>query len=86
MENNDVDIVLTTRELARVIKRAGINWKALPNEEFDDDLIGDYSGACVIFGVTGGKGCGIYYYGFQTLKFKKKGCFRALLFFAYKYK
>lgn len=52
--NQDVDIVLTTRELARVIKRAGINWKALPDEEFDDDLIGDYSGAAVIFGVTGG--------------------------------
>lgn len=52
--NKDVDIVLTTRELARVIKRSGINWNMLPNEEFDDDLIGDYTGAGVIFGVTGG--------------------------------
>ncbi|MFA6667385.1 MAG: NADH-dependent [FeFe] hydrogenase, group A6 [Bacilli bacterium] len=52
--NPDVDIVLTTREIARVIKRSGINWKSLPDEQFDDDLIGDYTGAGVIFGVTGG--------------------------------
>ncbi len=51
---DDVDAVLTTRELAKLIKRAGINWDKLPEEEFDDDLIGDYSGAGVIFGVTGG--------------------------------
>lgn len=51
---NDVDAVLTTRELARIIKRSGIDWKHLPDEEFDDDLIGSYSGAGVIFGVTGG--------------------------------
>lgn len=50
----DVDCVLTTRELAKIIKRAGINWNRLPEEEFDDDLIGEYSGAGVIFGVTGG--------------------------------
>lgn len=51
----DVDAVLTTRELGRMIKRAGINWKLLPeNEEFDQDLLGEYSGAGVIFGVTGG--------------------------------
>ena len=51
----DVDAVLTTRELARMIKRAGINWKKLPeDEEFDQDLLGQYSGAAVIFGVTGG--------------------------------
>ena len=50
----DVDAVLTTRELARMIKRAGINWNMLPEEEFDPDLIGDYTGAGVIFGVTGG--------------------------------
>ena len=50
----DVDAVLTTRELARMIKRAGINWNLLPEEEFDPDLLGDYSGAGVIFGVTGG--------------------------------
>lgn len=51
---NDVDAVLTTRELARMIKRSGINWAKLPEEEFDPDLLGDYSGAGVIFGVTGG--------------------------------
>ena len=51
----DVDAVLTTRELGRMIKRAGINWKLLPeDEEFDQDLLGEYSGAGVIFGVTGG--------------------------------
>ena len=51
---NDVDAVLTTRELAKMIKRAGIIWKNLPEEEFDNDLLGEYSGAGVIFGVTGG--------------------------------
>ena len=51
---NDVDAVLTTRELAKMIKRAGIRWADLPEEEFDADLVGDYSGAGVIFGVTGG--------------------------------
>ena len=51
----DVDAVLTTREIARMIKRAGINWQKLPeDEEFDQDLLGEYSGAGVIFGVTGG--------------------------------
>ena len=51
---NDVDAVLTTRELAKLIKRAGIKWDKLPDEEFDQDLLGEYSGAGVIFGVTGG--------------------------------
>jgi len=50
----DVDAVLTTRELAKMIKRAGIQWNKLPEEEFDQDLLGQYSGAGVIFGVTGG--------------------------------
>ncbi|MBQ8525735.1 MAG: iron hydrogenase small subunit [Clostridia bacterium] len=50
----DVDAVLTTRELARMIKRAGILFTRLPDEEFDQDLMGDYTGAGVIFGVTGG--------------------------------
>ena len=52
--NKDVDAVLTTRELAKLIKRSGINWQKLPEEEFDQDLLGEYSGAGVIFGVTGG--------------------------------
>ncbi|MDD6799121.1 MAG: [FeFe] hydrogenase, group A, partial [Firmicutes bacterium] len=50
----DVDAVLTTRELARMIKRAGIIFTRLPDEEFDADIMGDYTGAGVIFGVTGG--------------------------------
>ena len=50
----DVDVVLTTRELAKLIRRAGINWNRLPEEEFDNDLLGEYTGAGVIFGVTGG--------------------------------
>ena len=50
----DVDAVLTTRELAVLIKRAGLLWDELPEEDFDQDLLGQYSGAGVIFGVTGG--------------------------------
>ena len=50
----DVDAVLTTRELWKCIKRSGINFTKLPDEEFDADFLGDYSGAGVIFGVTGG--------------------------------
>ena len=50
----DVDAVLTTRELGDLIKRAGILFRELPDEEFDQDLLGEYSGAAVIFGVTGG--------------------------------
>lgn len=50
----DVDVVLTTRELGQIIRRAGIIWNRLPDEEFDNDLLGDYTGAAVIFGVTGG--------------------------------
>ncbi len=51
---DDVDAVLTTRELAKLIKRSGMNWQRLPEEEFDQDLLGEYTGAGVIFGVTGG--------------------------------
>ena len=50
----DVDAGLTTRELAKMIKRAGILFTRLPDEEFDQDLMGEYTGAGVIFGVTGG--------------------------------
>jgi NADH-quinone oxidoreductase subunit G len=45
--------VLTTRELARLIKRAGIDFLNLPEEQADSP-IGAYSGAATIFGVTGG--------------------------------
>ena len=51
---NDVDAVITTRELARMIKRSGILFDRLPDEEWDQDIMGDYTGAAVIFGVTGG--------------------------------
>ena len=50
----DVDCVITTRELARMIRRAGIIFRRLPDEDWDEDIMGDYSGAGVIFGVTGG--------------------------------
>ena len=50
----DVDAVLTTRELGKVIKRAGIIFDKLPDEDFDTDIVHDYTGAGVIFGVTGG--------------------------------
>jgi len=50
----DVDAVITTRELALMIKRAGLIWDALPEEGFDQDMVGQYSGAGAIFGVTGG--------------------------------
>ena len=49
----DVDVALTTRELSRMIMRAGLKFTALPDEEFDDPL-GDDTGAAVIFGATGG--------------------------------
>lgn len=49
----DVDIALTTRELARMIDRAHINFNLLPDEAFDNPL-GEASGAGVIFGATGG--------------------------------
>ena len=52
--NKDVDAVLTTRELAKLIKRSGINFNKLPDEEFDQDIMGEYTGAGVIFGTTGG--------------------------------
>ena len=49
----DVDYVLTTRELARMIECAGIEFNTLPEENFDNPL-GSGSGAGVIFGATGG--------------------------------
>ncbi|MBR6020930.1 MAG: iron hydrogenase small subunit, partial [Kiritimatiellae bacterium] len=49
----DTDKVLTTRELARMIQSAGIEFNDLP-EEAADELLGEYTGAGTIFGVTGG--------------------------------
>lgn len=50
----DVDAVLTTRELAKLIKMFGINFRDLKDDDFDQDLFGEYSGAGVIFGASGG--------------------------------
>lgn len=49
----DVDEVITTRELARMIKEAGIDFANLPDGTFDS-LLGESTGAAVIFGATGG--------------------------------
>lgn len=49
----DVDANLTTRELARMIRQAGLDFVHLPEEKFDD-MLGESTGAGVIFGVTGG--------------------------------
>ena len=49
----DLDISITTRELARMIKRARIDFVNLPDEQFDSPL-GESTGAAVIFGATGG--------------------------------
>ena len=50
----DVDAVLTTRELSRMIKTAGIQFTQLPDADFDADLLGENTGAGVIFGASGG--------------------------------
>lgn len=49
----DVDAVLTTRELSRMFREAGVDFSHLPVEEFDNPL-GTSTGAAVIFGATGG--------------------------------
>ena len=50
---SDVDNVITTRELARMIKQAGIEFKDLEDEQFDNPM-GEATGAAAIFGTTGG--------------------------------
>nr|WP_319573502.1 NADH-dependent [FeFe] hydrogenase, group A6 [uncultured Draconibacterium sp.] len=52
-DNPDVDHAITTRELAALIKLSNIEFKSLPNEDFDNPL-GESTGAGVIFGTTGG--------------------------------
>ena len=52
-EYPDVDAVLTTRETARMIRNAGIEFSKLPDDHFDDPL-GESTGAAIIFGTTGG--------------------------------
>ncbi len=49
----DVDVVLTTRELGRMIRQAGIDFVNLPDGKYDDPM-GQYTGAGTIFGATGG--------------------------------
>jgi iron-only hydrogenase group A len=49
----DVDFVLTTRELAVMIKQAGIDFRNLEEQHYDS-VMGDSTGAAVIFGATGG--------------------------------
>ncbi|HBH12280.1 MAG TPA: ferredoxin, partial [Clostridiales bacterium] len=49
----DVDFSLTTRELGNMIKQARIDFKRLPDEDYDK-VLGEYTGAGVIFGATGG--------------------------------
>jgi NADP-reducing hydrogenase subunit HndD len=51
--HKDVDYVLTTRELAKMIKQAGVDFKRLKEDRYDR-FMGSSSGAAVIFGVTGG--------------------------------
>ncbi|MBL4903360.1 MAG: iron hydrogenase small subunit, partial [Desulfocapsa sp.] len=51
--SRDVDVVLTTRELARMIKAKGIDFANLPAENYDS-LMGEATGAGIIFGATGG--------------------------------
>lgn len=50
---NDVDVVITTRELGKMIKEAGLSFTNLPDEDFDP-VFGDSTGAAVLFGTTGG--------------------------------
>lgn len=49
----NVDYVITTRELSRMIKEAGLDFNGLEDEKFDE-VMGESSGASVIFGTTGG--------------------------------
>ncbi|SBV96618.1 NADP-reducing hydrogenase subunit HndC [uncultured delta proteobacterium] len=49
----EVDLVITTRELGKMIREAGINFLSLPDERYDDPM-GESTGAAVIFGTSGG--------------------------------
>ncbi|MDR3516482.1 MAG: [FeFe] hydrogenase, group A [Azospirillaceae bacterium] len=50
----EIDVVLTTREFARLLRRQGIDFAALPSSTFDNPYMTAYSGAGAIFGTTGG--------------------------------
>ncbi|GAA0779339.1 NADH-dependent [FeFe] hydrogenase, group A6 [Clostridium subterminale] len=51
--NPDIDVVITTRELAKMIKRSGLDFASLPSTDFDT-IMGESTGAGVIFGTSGG--------------------------------
>ncbi|MCL2323226.1 MAG: NADH-dependent [FeFe] hydrogenase, group A6 [Oscillospiraceae bacterium] len=52
-DEKNVDLVISTRELTKMIREAGINFNMLPDEEYDE-IMGTSSGAGVIFGTSGG--------------------------------
>ncbi|WP_346899580.1 NADH-dependent [FeFe] hydrogenase, group A6 [Clostridium sp. UBA7503] len=52
-DNPDIDVVITTRELAKMIKRSGLEFSTLPSSDFDT-IMGESTGAGVIFGTSGG--------------------------------
>lgn len=52
--HGDVDAVLTTRELAKLIKHQGVNFASLPEDGEYDSPLGESTGAAVIFGASGG--------------------------------
>ena len=74
-EYDDVDVALTTRELARMIKRAGLDFNALPDEEFDNPFE-TATGAGAIFGATGG----VMEAALRTAAYKLDGKSEALVF------
>ena len=49
----DVDVVITTRELGRMIREAGLDFKHLPEDSYDSPL-GTWYRCCCYFGTTGG--------------------------------
>ena len=51
--NPDIDVVITTRELAKMIKRSGLDFASLPSSDFNN-IMGESTGAGVIFGTSGG--------------------------------
>lgn len=51
--NPDIDVVISTRELAKMIRSAGLDFSSLPSSDFDT-IMGESTGAGVIFGTTGG--------------------------------
>src|SRR5699024_1362933 len=50
----DIDVTITTREFARMVRQAGIMFQSLPDDETFDPMFGIASGAAHIFGATGG--------------------------------